>query len=140
MNATVIPAAHAAEVHAIGQSVALGDQGETVEVWEYFAENIDDFATAKTIVDHFSDNPKLLDNQELDMHGLFVRAKLTLKRQQIAYAQAQAAMQKARDTSRSVLGVARSFTAFVKSLRAAISDNPTHAVLAGFMAVVLWLR
>lgn len=143
MNVSAIPAAQAAEIEATGQSVAIGDQGETVEVWEYFAGNIDDFATAKTIVDHFSENLRLLDNQEVDLHGLFVRAKLTLKRQQIAYAQTQAAMaavQKARDTSRTVAGVARSFTAFVKSMSAAVEANPTPAVMAGFMAMMLWLR
>jgi hypothetical protein len=143
MNASVnsaIPAAQAAEVHASAQSVAIGDQGETVEVWEYFAHNIDDFATAKTIVDHFSENPKLLDSKELDLHGLFVRAKLTIKRQQISYAQAQEAMRKARESSRSVVGVVRSFTVFVKSLTSAIQANPTPAAIACSVALVLWFR
>jgi hypothetical protein len=140
MNTNVIPAAQAAEVQARGQAVAIGDEGETVEVWEYFAENIDDFATAKTIVDHFSDNPKLLDSKELDLHGLFVRAKLTLKRQQISYAQAQDALRKARESSRSVVGVVRSFTVFVKSLSAAIQANPTPAAIACSVAVMLWFR
>lgn len=140
MNANAIPAAQAAEIEAIGQAFAIGEQGETVEVWEYFAENINDFATAKTIVDHFCDNPKLLDSEEVDLHGLFLRAKLTLKRQQIAYAQAQAALHKARETSRTVASVARSFTAFVKSLSAAIQASPTPALIAGFVALVLWFR
>ena len=140
MNANVIPAAQAVEVQARGQSVAIGDQGETVEVWEYFAENINDFATAKTIVDHFSDNPKLLDSKELDLHGLFLRAKLTLKRQQISYAQTQDALRKARESSRSVVGVVRSFTVFVKSLSAAIQANPTPAAIACSVAVMLWFR
>ncbi len=143
MNASAvsaIPAAQAAEVQVNAQSVAIGDQGETVEVWEYFASNIDDFATAKTIVDHFGENPRLLDNKELDLHGLFVRAKLTLKRQQISYAQAQEAMRKARESSRSVVGVVRSFTAFVKSLSVAVDANPTPAAIACSVALVLWFR
>lgn len=140
MNSSVIPSADTAEIEAIAQTVAIGEQGETVEVWEYFAENINDFATAKTIVDHFSDHPKLLESKEVDLHGLYLRAKLTIKRQQIAYAQLQTALLKAREQSRTVAGVARSFTTFVKSLHDAVLANPTPAVLAGFMALVLWLR
>ncbi|CAD5366600.1 conserved hypothetical protein [Rubrivivax sp. A210] len=140
MSTNVIPAAQVAEMEATGQSVAIGDKGETVEVWEYFAENIDDFATAKTIVDHFAENPKLLHSDELDLHGLFVRAKLTIKRQHIAYARAQAAIDQAREKSRGLRGVRKSFAAFVASVRSAVASNPTPVVLAVGLVASYWLR
>lgn len=139
-NITAIPAAQVVEMESAGSSVALGDQGETVEVWEYFAENINDFATAKTIVDHFAENPRLLESAEYDHHGLFVRAKLTIKRQQIAYAQAQAAITTARAQSRSVRGVVKSFVDFISALRSAIAENPTPVLIGLGVAVSMWFR
>lgn len=136
----VIPAAQVAVMEAAGSSVAIGDQGETVEVWEYFAENIDDFATAKTIVDHFVENPKLLDSREMDLHGLFVRAKLTIKRQQIAYAQAQATIAAAREQSRGVRGVLKSFKAFNAALRSSLATNPTPIVIGLGFGLLYWFR
>ncbi len=136
----VMPAAQVAEMETAGSSVAFGDQGATVEVWEYFAENIDDFATAKTIVDHFVENPRLLDSREMDFHGLFVRAKLTIKRQQIAYAQAQAAIAAAREQSRGVRGVLKSFMAFTDALRAALARNPSPIVIGMGFGLLYWFR
>lgn len=140
MNAHVIPAAQAAEMQFSNSSVALGDHGETVEVWEYFAEHIDDFATAKTIVDHFVENPMMLDDRERDLHGLFVRAKLTIKRQQIAYAQAQAAIETARQQSRGVRGVEKSFVEFTAALRAALASNPSPVIIGLGFGLLYWFR
>jgi hypothetical protein len=139
----MIPTADVVEVQADRQSVALGNDGEVVEVWEYFALNIDDFAAAKTIVDHFDANPGHLTSKGVDFLGLFLRAKLTLKRQQIAFAQeqaARAAIAKVREQSRSVVGIAKSFVGFVKSVHAAVAHNPSPLALAVVMAVMLWLR
>lgn len=139
----MIPTADVVEVHADRQSVVLGDDGEVVEVWEYFALNINEFAAAKTIVDHFDANPAHLASKEMDFLGLFLRAKLTLKRQQIAFAREQAAkavIAKAREQSRSVVGIARSFVGFSKGVYAAVAHNPSPFALAVVMAVMLWLR
>jgi hypothetical protein len=132
MNANVIPAGQAADIEASGKSVAIGNSGETVEVWEYFALNIDDFATAKTIVDHFDANPRMLESQENDFHGLYVRAKLTLKRQAIAYAQAQAAMEKAREQSRSARSALKSAKAFIGAVYSTAKSEPTVLVAVAF--------
>lgn len=140
MNANVIPAGQAADIEASGQSVAIGNSGETVEVWEYFALNIDDFATAKTIVDHFAENPKLLDNKEMDLHGLFLRAKLTLKRRAIAYAEMQSALERAREQSRGARGAWKSCKGFLASFNSAIESNPTPVVLALAFSLIWLLR
>lgn len=140
MNHDAIPAASAAELPGKGQSIAIGDSGETVEVWEYFAENIDDFATAKTIVDHFVENPKLLDNKEQDLHGLFLRAKLTLKRRAIAYAEMQSALERAREQSRGARGAWKSVKGFLASFNSAIESNPTPVVLALAFSLIWLLR
>jgi mRNA degradation ribonuclease J1/J2 len=130
----------ATELQADRQDISLGENGEVVEVWEYFAENIDDFAAAKTLVDHFTEFPRHLDNPETDLLGLFLRAKLTLKRRQIAYAEAMAAVNKAREQSRTVRGVARSFVAHIKAVALAIHANPTPAVLAAALTAMVWYR
>ena len=140
MEINDIPVARVAEMQSIGQSFAIGEQGETVEVWDYFAENINDFATAKTLVDHFVENPALLISHEVDFHGLFVRAKLTLKRQQIAYAQAQAIIAAAREKSRGVRGVLKSFLGFTSALRSALAENPTPVVIGMGLAAMYGLR
>lgn len=140
METNELPAGQAVEMEAAASSVAIGEQGETVEVWEYFAENIDDFATAKTIVEHFAENPRLLDSREMDLHGLFVRAKLTIKRQQIAYAKAQAAIASAREQSRSVRGVLKSFMDFTTAVRVAVVANPTPIVIGLGFALLYWFR
>ena len=137
----MIPIAETAEIEAAApRSVALGNDGETVDVWEYFAMNIDDFATAKTLVDYFAANPRHLDNGQVDTLGLYLRAGITLKRQQIAYAQAQATIEKARQTSRSILGVVRSTASFVRGAISAIEANPTPALTAGALALLIWFR
>jgi len=140
MANNVTPESRAADMDTSGQPADTGAPGQTIEVWEYFAENIDEFATAKTIVDHFVENPGLLDSREVDLHGLFVRAKLTIKRQQIAYAQAQAAITAAREQSRSVRGVVKSFLGFASSLRAAFAANPALIVMVVGLAAVVWMR
>jgi len=136
MNTDVIPAGQVAEMNATAQSVAIGETGETVEVWEYFAQNIDEFAAAKTIVDHFDANPQMLQSQEYEFHGLYVRAKLTLKRQAISYAQTMAALERARAQSRSARGVMKSASGFIGSLWQTSKSEPTVLIAAAF--ALLW--
>lgn len=119
----------------------------TVDVWQYFAENIDEFAVAKAIVDHFDANPSHLNGPDVDVFGLYMRAKVTLKRQAVAYAAqqdaektAKAAVAKAREESRSVRGVLKSFMAFVSSVRTAVESNPTPFAVACAFAMLYLVR
>jgi hypothetical protein len=80
---------------------APGD-AERMDMWQYFVEHIDEFEVAKAIVDHFDAHPKDLhsDKVDVDSFALYLRAKITLKRQAVAFATAQAALAKAREQSR----------------------------------------
>lgn len=120
-----VPAAPAA-----GASRPQVEPSQGVDVWDYFAENIDQFAVAKTIVDHFDQFPGALNSEERDLPGLYVRAKLTLKRRQIAYAEAQQAIQQAREQSRGVRGHLKAFSGFLRELRRAVVANPTTLMVA----------
>jgi hypothetical protein len=123
------------ELYAERVTVSLNGDGDTVEVWEYFAENIDDFAVAKVIVDHFEARPNdfRLD-PERDLFGLFMRAKLTLKRRAIAYVTAQAALQRAAEQvatqppnlKQKVFATGRFFAAAWNALR---SQPQTQAIV-----------
>ena len=119
-----------AEVQGPSQVPAPPD--EAIDVWQYFAENVDDFAVAKVIVDHFDANPKDLQCPaiEVDAYGLYLRAKLTLKRQHIAYAEAQAALTKARENSRRLVNAAKAAGSFFGNLRRAIASQPEVLVMA----------
>ena len=121
--------------------------GDTVDVWTYLALNINDFAVAKSIVDHFEKCPSDLHKGPVDTFGLFLRAKVTLKREQIAYAieqsavaETQRALAKAQQESRSLRGTLRRTVEFARNLRVAITANPSPVLLAGCMAVMLWFR
>jgi hypothetical protein len=114
------------ELYSERMTVSLNGDGDTVEVWEYFAENIDDFAVAKVIVDHFEARPNDLRlDPERDLFALFLRAKLTIKRRAIVYATAQAALQRAAEQvvtpppslKQKVLATGRLFTAAWNALR-----------------------
>ena len=122
--------------------VAIGapGEGDTVDVWQYFAENINEFAVAKSLVDHFDANPKDLAFPDVDAFGLYLRAKVTIKREQISYAQAQAAVTKAREQSRGVRGIVKSFLGFVSAVNSAVATNPAPIAIAATLAALVWFR
>jgi hypothetical protein len=123
---------HQTEAESAADPAPANPEGDTVDVWAYLAENINEFAVAKSIVDTF---------------GLFLRAKVTIKREQIAFAieqrateDAKQAVLKAREESRSARGMLRRAIGFGRSLRLAISANPAPAALAACMVLVMWFR
>ena len=113
---------------------------EPQDVWEYLAEHIDEFAVAKTLCDHFEASPQDLQRKELDYFGLYMRARVTIKRQQIAYAQAQATIDKAARSSRSLRGRLQRVAMFASQLRAALQADPRPALVACGVANLVWLR
>lgn len=142
-----LPEEHRTEGEAAADLAPANPEGDTVDVWAYLAENINEFAVAKSIVDHFEANPKDLHNVNVDTFGLFLRAKVTIKREQIAFAieqrateDAKQAVLKAREESRSARGMLRRAIGFGRSLRLAISANPAPAALAACMVLVMWFR
>ena len=116
------------------------DSRDTIDVWQYLAENINEFAVAKSIVDHFEACPKGLHDSDVDTLGLFLRAKVTIKREQIAYAQALHAVEKARAQSRGLHGVLRSASGFITDLRAALRARADAALLVTGMALWICMR
>ena len=141
----VIPVAEALELEVSELVVAPAAPAPMEEegIWDYLVARIDEFAVAKAIVEHFDANPKDLGRAEIvehDMLGIYMRAKVTIKRGQISYAQAQAAVEKARTSSRSVMGMARAFGAFLRSVADAVKANPGPVVVAVCMALMLWFR
>ena len=122
--------------------VAIGapGEGDTVDVWQYFAENINEFAVAKSLVDHFDAHPNDLSVPDVDAFGLYLRAKVTIKREQISYAQTQAAVTKAREQSRRMRGVVKSFLGFASAVRSAVASNPTPVAIAATLAALVWFR
>ena len=113
---------------------------ERIDVWQYLAENINEFAVAKSIVDHFEADPKGLHHPEIDTLGLFLRAKVTIKREQIAYAQAQQAVQKAREQSRGLRGALKSATGFAAEVRDAMHCRPEAVVMVAALVLCTWHR
>ena len=118
--------------------VAAGDPG-TMDMWEYFVDHIDEFPVAKSIVDHFEANPRDLVNPkiEVDVYALYLRAKVTLKRDQVAFAAtqaavtaAQAAATKAREESRGLRGAARAVSRYCNALRLALLAEPLVVAMA----------
>jgi hypothetical protein len=139
-SASAAPAATATDPDVDSTVGALDGTDQAIDVWAYLAENINEFAVAKTVVDHFDAFPKDLANPEVDLLGLYVRAKLTLKRNQISYAQAQQAVELARLKSKSLAGVAKSFTGHVLGLRTVLAANPGQTILTALMVVVILFR
>lgn len=122
--------------------VAIGApaDGGAIDVWQYLAEGINEFAVAKSIVDHFDAHPKDLQDPSVDRLGLYLCAKVTLKREQVSFAIAQRTVEKAREQSRSVVGIAKSFLGFANSVRSAVLVNPGPVVLTAVLIVLLWVR
>ncbi len=127
--------------YALDASAApSGTEADQVDVWDYLAERIDEFAVAKSIVDHFDVQPKGLDNKGVDTLGLYLRAKVTIKRQQIAYAQAQQAIDKARQDSRSFGGVLKSVVTVLGATRDAFAAKPEYLGAAALAVLWFWFR
>jgi len=120
---------------------APGD-AETMDMWQYFVEHIDEFEVAKAIVDHFDANPKDLhsDKIDVDAFALFLRAKITLKRQAVAYATAQAALAKAREQSRGLRSAAEAISKRFVEVRRAIEAQPQVLALMAATLVYVVLR
>jgi hypothetical protein len=106
------------------------------DVWEYIAEHIDEFAVAKSIADHFDAFPKDLQNKEVDALGLYLRARVTLKRQQVACAEMQKAMAAAEQSSRSLRGRATRALRFCRDVRCAVLADPAPALIVCAIAVL----
>ncbi|MFT3819840.1 MAG: hypothetical protein QM750_19880 [Rubrivivax sp.] len=115
---------------------AAGSEQQTL--WEYFLDNIDEFAVAKAIVDHFDAQPANLTKTQLvdqDMIAIYLRAKVSIKRQQIAFAEAQSALQHARNSSKGLRGLAMRasrLTGFVRGLTT--GENGRLLAVFGVMA------
>ncbi|MBQ0960470.1 hypothetical protein KAK06_16070 [Ideonella sp. 4Y11] len=120
---------------------APGD-AETMDMWQYFVEHIDEFEVAKAIVDHFDNCPKDLhsDKIDVDAFALYLRAKITLKRQAVAYATAQAALTKAREQSRGLRSVVQAFCLHLGALRRALLAQPEVLALLAATAVYVVMR
>ena len=95
---------------------------------------------AKSLVDHFDAHPKDLHHPSLDLLGFYLRAKVTLKREQVSFAIAQRTVEKARQQSRSVVGIAKSFVGFANSVRSAVMFNLGPVIFATVLIVLLWAR
>lgn len=119
---------------------AAGEQS----LWQYMLEHIDEFPVAKAIVEHFDANPGQLaktEIAELDMIAVYLRAKVTIKRQQVAWAEAQTALTKAREASKGLRGVARRCQGFSQSLQSALcGDNGRTAAVALAMGLLYLVR
>lgn len=55
------------------------------DYWAEFESNINEFAVAKTVVDYLDKDPEM----KIQLNGLYVKACITIKREQIKYAQEQ---------------------------------------------------
>lgn len=133
-----------AELHPTNSQAtgAVPEQFESQSLWEYMLEHIDEFPVAKAIVEHFDAQPGHLSKTEvaeLDMIAIYLRAKVTIKRQQVAWAETQNALAKARDASKGLRGVARRFSGFARAAQAAASgDNGrTFAVVVALTLLYL---
>lgn len=123
---------------------------EPVPVWQYLAESIDEFAVAKAIVDHFEAQPRDLcapGVETIDLVGLIVRAKVTIKREQIAYAKAQAeaqaasqAAQLAKTSTGRPLAALTGVGQWWRAVRAALAANPALPMACIALGIALAQR
>lgn len=114
----------------------------TQDAWDYFAEHIDEFAVAKAICDYFEACPKDLHREDVsvDVFALYLRAKITLKREAVAFVTAQRAIEAARVESQSFRGFTRRVRSEWNALSVAVKVNsPALYALAAF-AVIVWLH
>lgn len=142
-----LPEEHGTQGEGAAAPADANAESDAVDVWAYLAANINEFAVAKSIVDHFEANPKDLHNVNVDTFGLFLRAKVTIKREQIIFAieqrcieDAKQAVIKAREESRTARGLLRELNGFTRNLRLAISANPAPAAMAACLVLLMWFR
>lgn len=112
----------------------------TIDAWDYFAENIDDFTVAKAICDHFDAHPKDLHAAPVDAMALYLRAKVTVKREQVAYAISQRAIEEARDATRLAPALKMSAATWLRRIFGALVMSPQTVVMVGALALVIWFR
>ena len=121
--------------------VVQDDNGK-IEVWEYLAERIDEFAVAKSIVDYFDARPADLHSTKIDVDvfGLYMRAKVTLKRSAISYAETQQAIERAKLASKGLGPKIRAACTFCSDLRQVLVAHPEHLVVIALIAAVALFR
>jgi hypothetical protein len=143
LDAAVLPrnAAHEPASAVALAGTAPGDD-ERMDMWQYFVNHIDEFEVAKAIVDHFDDHPKDLHDNRIgvDAFALYLRAKITLKRQAVAYATAQAALAKARQQSRGLKSVALALGKRAGDVYRAVEAQPQALALMALGFVFILLR
>lgn len=124
---------------AVAADGLANPSAERIDLWEYFAEHVDEFAMAKVIVDHFDAHPKDLHNPaiEVDVFALYLRARLTLKRHAIAYAQAQEVLSKQRLQAQ---GLRARWRAVGEALKASAQASPQLWVVGLATAALLLHR
>lgn len=126
--------------HSLTGVVVQEDEVVSIDVWDYFVENIDEFAVAKSIVDYFDARPADLHNPrvDVDVFGLYIRAKVTLKRSAISYAETHQAIERAKVASCGLRPKIRAAGAICRQLRQALMANAEQAiVLATFGCWIL---
>lgn len=113
-------------------------------LWQYLLDHIDEFPVAKVIVEHFDANGAHLARTEIaesDMIAIHLRAKITIKRQQIAWAETQAALGRAREASKGLRGALSRVRSWRDGLCGTLcSDSGKLAILMAAMSAVYWMR
>lgn len=109
------------------------------DLWIELQAQIDEFAVAKSICDFLETSP-----EDLKRHtALYVRAKVTLKRGQIAYAEAQRAVETARKSSSGLLaGIDRALKRLDTAIAGVmLSPMPFGtAILVATLVAMVWFR
>jgi hypothetical protein len=115
---------------------------ESIDMWEYFVDHVDEFAVAKTIVDYFDAAPADLHNEKIgiDVFALYLRAKITLKRNAVAYAEGLEAIERAKLASHGLGPKIRAVRSFCRELRQAASAQPEYLVILALIAAVALMR
>lgn len=144
---TFQPSSPEVSVTVVPDSAPKADIAATVteqDLWNELMSNINDFAVAKSIVDFLELASPDLQNQHT---ALFLRAKVTIKRNQIAYAEANKAVDNARKSSSPgllanldrALGVVRGADKRITSML--LNPMPLGVVVAvALIACSRWLR
>jgi hypothetical protein len=119
------------------EGIAAGD-AETIDMWQYFVEHIDEFAVAKSLVDHFDAYPKDLHRPEIDTFALYLRAKITLKRNAVSYAEQQAMETAVREAHKERFNLVRRTAAALRDAHEAVRSNSAGPAVL-LMAIVFCL-
>ncbi len=118
------------------------DSTESIDMWEYFVEHVDEFSVAKSIVDYFDAVPADLHNPKIDVDvfALYLRAKITLKRNAVAYAEGQQAIERAKLASQGLGPKIRAACSFCREFRKALSAQPEYLMFLALIAAVALMR